>query len=860
MYSKLAVSLLLVLLVLGLLIINKKQALSPEVPQAPVSMNPQQWPALPYTITPDPALEKRVADILAKMRVEEKVGQLIQPEIKYVTPEEVKTYHLGSILNGGGTAPNNDKFSPVSDWVAMADAYYEASMDISDGGVAIPVIWGSDAVHGHNNVVGATLFPHNIGLGAAHDVDLIRRIGEATAKEVAVTGVDWTFAPTVAIARDDRWGRTYESYSEHPDIVKQYAGAMIEGLQGDKNKTQWLDDQAVVATAKHFLGDGGTHRGLDRGDTRVTEEQLIRIHAPGFIAALEAGVQTVMASFNSWNGVKMHGHRYLLTDILKNRLGFDGFVVGDWSGHRFIPGCTVESCPQAINAGLDMFMVPSDWKPLYKNTLSQVRSGKISMARLDDAVTRILRVKMRAGLFDGKKVSSRALAGQAGIMGADDHRALAREAVRKSLVLLKNNRALLPLKRSQHVLVAGSGANNIMQQNGGWTLSWQGTGNKPEDFPGATSIFEGIERVVSQGGGEAVLSEQGLFDSNTFKGVKKPDVAIVVYGEQPYAEWHGDIAGIEYQSDSKEDLVLLKNLKLQGIPVVSIFISGRPLWMNKELNASDAFVAVWLPGSQGEGVADVIFANNEGLVNYDFQGKLSFSWPKFVHQTVINYRDENYDPLFAYAYGLSYRDTVFLADNLPENSATYTAGKLEDVWVMVSRPMAPWHLYLKDNHNTKVEMVSNRADIGDKKNLSVASIDKLSQEDARKISWRGFDFGEILLEAGKPQDLTPYANESSALSFDVRIDKKNTQPVIISMFCGAACSGSVAIDDALSTLTVGDWFQLSIDLQCFTGQGVDFARVKSAFSMATEGQLGLSLANVRIVAGMAKQATVQCQG
>ena len=476
-------------------------------------------------------------------------------------------------------------------------------MDTSQGGAGVPVIWGTDAVHGHNNVAGATLFPHNIGLGATRDPELIQRIGEATALEVAATGIDWTFAPTLAVVRDDRWGRTYEGYSEDPEIVRQYAGRMITGLQGSAASPDFLSTFHVVATAKHFIGDGGTDQGVDQGDNLSTEQQLLDIHGQGYLSALEAGVQTVMASFNSWRGEKVHGDRHLLTDVLKGRLGFDGYVIGDWNGHAQVPGCSNESCPAAINAGVDMIMVPEDWKALLTNTLEQVRSGEIEQSRIDDAVRRILRVKMRAGLFTGGRPSSRPPAGDASLVGAADHRSLAREAVRQSLVLLKNGEGLLPLQRDLNVLVAGDGADDISKQSGGWSVTWQGTEVTNEDFPGATSIFAGVREAVTAGGGSATLSPDGSFDES-------PDVAIVVFGEDPYAEYDGDLESLDFSAGHGASLELLRRLKGQGVPVVSVFLSGRPLWVNPELNASTAFVAAWLPGTEGGGIADVLFRDS----------------------------------------------------------------------------------------------------------------------------------------------------------------------------------------------------------------------------------------------------------
>ncbi len=627
--------------------------------EPPAAGSEVDWPRIASRVPVDPALEDRVDSILSRMTLEQKVGQMVQAEIQSVTPADVRDYHLGSVLNGGGSYPNRSRASSVTDWLALADAFHDASMDTSHGGAAIPVIWGTDAVHGDNNVAGATLFPHNIGLGAARDPELIQRIGEATAREVAATGIDWTFAPTVAVVRDDRWGRTYEGYSEDPEIVSQYAGRMVTGLQGSAGSSDFLSSSHVVATAKHFIGDGGTDQGIDQGDNLSSEQQLLDIHAQGYLSALEAGVQTIMASYNSWQGAKVHGSRYLLTDVLKGRLGFDGFVVGDWNGHAQVPGCSNESCPAAINAGVDMIMVPEDWKGFLANTLRQVRSGEIDQARIDDAVRRILRVKMRAGAFDGVPPSSRPLAGDATLVGAADHRNLAREAVRQSLVLLKNRGNLLPLARNLNVLVAGDGADNIGKQSGGWSVTWQGTETTNVDFPGATSIFAGIREAVTAGGGSVTLSADGSF-------AERPDVAVVVYGEDPYAEYEGDLESLNFSAQHGANLELLRRLKEQGIPIVSVLLSGRPLWVNPELNASTAFVAAWLPGTEGGGVADVLFRDSEGKVSFDFTGRLSYSWPSDPSGPSPNRGDPDYEPLFPFGFGLTYADVDTLPDDLPE--------------------------------------------------------------------------------------------------------------------------------------------------------------------------------------------------
>jgi len=570
----------------------KKEAPVAATPQTPtVEATKVQWPAIKSAIAKDPVVEARIAELLGRMTLEEKIGQLIQPEIKSVTPADIKEYHIGSVLNGGGSTPGNNKYASLEDWVKLADNFYNASVDTSNGRIGIPIMWGTDAVHGLGNVVGATLFPHNIALGAANNPELLKQIGWVTAREIAATGLDWDFSPTVAVARDDRWGRAYEAWSEDPEIVGAYAGKMIEGLQGVGGSDDVFSQEHVIATTKHFIGDGGTLNGVDRGPTQGDETFLRDIHGAGYFSGIGAGVQAVMASFTSFDGTRMHGHKYLLTDVLKGQMGFDGLVVGDWSGHGFIPGCTALNCPDALIAGLDIYMVPEpDWKELWQNLLEQAKSGVIPMSRLDDAVSRILRVKIRAGLFEKGAPSTRLLAAKANVLGAPEHRAVARQAVRESLVMLKNKNGLLPLNPNQTVLVTGDGADNIGKQAGGWSVTWQGTGNVNSDFPGATSVYDGINQVVNRAGGKTILSADGNVAG-------KPDVAIVVFGEDPYAEMQGDVGNLAYKPRDNSDLELLKKLRAQGIPVVSLFITGRPLWINKELNASDAFVTIWQPGT-----------------------------------------------------------------------------------------------------------------------------------------------------------------------------------------------------------------------------------------------------------------------
>lgn len=600
-------------------------------------VHPQEWPRPAPALPPDGRLEARIDALLARMTAAEKVGQLIQADIESITPDDLRHYPLGSVLNGGGVAPGNDKLASPGEWLKLADRFYQASTGAPDG---VPVLWGTDAVHGHNNIPGATIFPHNIGLGAARDPALLTRIGAITALEMRVTGLDWTFAPSVAVVRDARWGRTYESYGENPHLVAECGAALIEGLEGRPGTHAFLGAAHVLATAKHFIGDGDTG-GHDEGDNTMSEDELRDVDAAPYVAALAAGVQTVMASFSSWQGVKMHGNRALLTGVLKERMGFDGLVIGDWDGHAQVPGCTSVSCAPAVNAGIDVLMAPGSWRDLFVSTLAQVNSGEIPAARLEDAVRRVLRVKLRARLLDEGPPSARPFAGRFELLGSPAHRAVARRAVRESLVLLKNDHRLLPLSSRARVLVAGDGADNVRKQCGGWTIDWQG-GLPSEDIRPAESIFAGIRAAVTAAGGSAELSPGGEF-------TVRPDAAIVVFGENGYAEGAGDVPSLAY-ADEERTVALLERLRAQRIPVVAVLLSGRPLSIEAELAASDSFVAAWLPGAEGGGVADVLFRAARGAVAHDFRGRLPLSWPR----TPAARGGGPAGPLFPYGYGLSY--------------------------------------------------------------------------------------------------------------------------------------------------------------------------------------------------------------
>lgn len=780
--------------------------------EATSRVTPSLWPTTTPVFAADARLERRVADLLASMTLEEKIGQVIQPDIGSVTPDDMRRYRFGAILNGGNSAPDNDEFAPPEKWLELADAFHAASVDRSAGGAGIPSMWGTDAVHGHSNIVGATLFPHNIGLGAMRNPQLIEAIGRATAAEIRATGMEWTFAPTLTVPQDVRWGRTYEGYSEDPALVTSYAAAMVRGLQGDPEDAGFLHPPHVIATAKHFLGDGGTTDGRDQGDTQGTEAQLRDVHAAPYVPAIEAGLMSVMASYNSFNGEKLHGHHGLLTAVLKQRMGFSGFVVGDWNGHGQVRGCRPTDCPAALLAGLDMYMAPDSWRGLYDSLLSQARSGALPTQRLDDAVARILRVKVRMGLFEAGPPSRRPGAGNFETLGKAEHRQLARQAVRESLVLLKNDGGLLPLKPAQRILVSGDGAHHYAKQSGGWTLTWQGTGADNSRFPGATSIWEGIRDQVQAAGGSAELAEDGRWS-------QRPDVAVVVFGENPYAEGVGDQRNLLLRTDGAH-LDLLARLNADRIPVVAVFLSGRPLWMNRELNASQAFVAAWLPGSEGGGVADVLLRRPDGSIAHDFKGRLSFSWPRQAAQSGVRQGQAGALPLFPVGYGLTYQSLTEL-DQLAEESGVQQQDAPATT-LFDGRGPAPW------------TVAANGP-------LQIARVDRLRQEDSLRLTWQEGG-GALIFEHARGADFSRETNADMLLVLTLRVDAAPAGGVSAAVTCvDAACSANLPLESDLRTLPPGQWQRLGIPLKCFAGAGVDMSRRLAQVELRSEGSAGLTL-------------------
>ena len=572
-----------------------------------------------------------VESLMGQMTLDEKLGQMTQVDRQFLNDiSDISRYGLGSLLSGGGSTPGTNE--PKA-WAEMYDGYQREALKTR---LQIPLIYGIDAVHGHNNVVGATIFPHNIGLGATRDPDLVEAVAKATALEVAATGIDWDFAPCLAVPDDYRWGRTYEGYSEDTDLVSQLGAAAIRGYQSSD-----LDNpNRVLACAKHFIGDGGVLFGtginamIDQGDLQINEEKLRKVHLPPFKKAIDEGVATFMAAYNSWNDLRCHANKYLLTDLLKDELGFKGFVVSDWAAIENIPGDYKSDIITSINAGIDMVMVPGavrDGKESFQNFLKlfkeSVEEGSIPMERVDDAVRRILLIKKQSGLFE-RPFSDQSLLSH---VGSKDHREVAREAVRKSMVLLKNKNNILPIPKSgKTIIVAGKGADDVGMQSGGWTISWQGGMGQTTN---GTTILDAIKSAVDPG-----TVVEYTPDGTSFTG----DLAVVVIGEKPYAEMIGDRKDLKLDN---EDLEVIKRFTDNDIPVVVVLLSGRPMIVTDEIGKWDGFIAAWLPGTEGTGVADVLFGD------YKPTGKLSFSWPKSMNQFPI---DPNDDHLFSFGFGLTY--------------------------------------------------------------------------------------------------------------------------------------------------------------------------------------------------------------
>lgn len=572
--------------------------------------------------------EERAKDLLGYMSLDEKIGQMTQAARDYVTnTSDITDRALGSLLSGGGSTPSINR---VENWADMYDGYQQAALKTR---LAIPLIYGIDAVHGNNNLAGAVIFPHNIGLGATRNPALVEEIARITALETAATGIDWTFAPCVAIPQDERWGRTYEGFGEDTALVSELGVAAIRGYQGaTAGQLQTLGDSpsAILACAKHYIGDGGTTMGVDQGNTEVTEEELRAIYLPPYQEAIKAGVETIMVSFSSWNGVKMHQQGYLINDVLKKELGFKGFIVSDWAGVKQLPGTSAKQIELAINAGIDMVMVPDDWKAFMGTLKKLVQDEKVPLSRIDDAVTRILVSKFKLGLFE-KPLADRSMLGT---VGSDEHRQLARQAVQESLVVLKNNK-VLPISGSvKTIALVGSAADDIGAQCGGWTITWQGSNGA---ITAGTTIKQALEKALPPG--------VKLIHTDDATTIARADLAIVVAAEAPYAEMKGDDPRLDFPASGS---TAIATLNAKGIPVVTILLSGRPLVANTEIAGSEAFIAAWLPGTEADGIADILL----GTVKP--RGTLSYTWFDSVDAIPVNSVGPGPGVLFPYGHGLTW--------------------------------------------------------------------------------------------------------------------------------------------------------------------------------------------------------------
>jgi beta-glucosidase len=634
MRTRIASALLVGLMLLTACATPPEPVVEPTVePVGPTS--PGEEETGPIYLDPTAPVEHRVEDLLSRMTLEEKVGQMAQVSMDCIVEEDIRDRFLGSILSGGGGSPRPN--NPVS-WAEMVDGYQAYALETRLG---IPLIYGVDAVHGHNNVYGAVIFPHNIGLGAANNPELMERIGRITAREMVATGIYWNFGPVVAVPQDIRWGRTYEGYSEDPEIVSRLSAAYIRGLQNVDGERDLAAPTTVLATPKHFVGDGGTSWGtstvfqIDQGVTEVDEATLREIHLVPYVTAIENGAMSVMASFSSWQETKMHAHEYLLTSVLKGELGFEGFVVSDWAAIDQLPGTYYDQVVTSINAGIDMAMLPCSYDLFITTLMGAVENGDVPLARVDDAVRRILTVKFQLGLFE-QPFSNEALLEE---VGSEAHREVAREAVRQSLVLLRNEGDVLPLDPNvPQILVAGGGMHDVGMQCGGWTISWQGSNG---DVTPGTTIIDAIEGAVSPET-EVVYDRFGRFED--IQGTAPVGIAVV--GEDPYAEGIGDDANLALVEN---EVAMLERIRGKVDQLVVIIISGRPLIITDYWEDWDGLIAAWLPGTEAQGIADVVFGD------YPFVGRLPYTWPRSADQLPQGALDQD-QALFPLGYGLTAGD------------------------------------------------------------------------------------------------------------------------------------------------------------------------------------------------------------
>ncbi len=766
------------------------------------------------------ALETRVGDLLDRMTLAEKIGQMAQVN-----------GHEGSVSEELRAAVAGGRVGAILNEVHLPTANELQRIAVEESRLGIPLLMGRDVIHGFR-----TILPIPLGQAASFNPELARQGARMAAQEAAAAGINWSFAPMLDITRDPRWGRVAETFGEDPYLFSRFAEAMVRGLQGD----DLARPGSIAACAKHFAGYGASESGRDYNTTNIPEIELRNLHLPTFRAALDAGAATFMSSFSALNGVPASANRFLLRQVLREEWGFDGFVVSDWNGFKQVADCRQEACQLSINAGVDMLMIPDDWQEVIGDLVSLVEDGQIPMSRIDDAVTRILRVKARAGLLDPAKPSVRPDADPA-VVGCAAHREIARRAVRQSLVMLKNRGGILPLDPSLHVLVAGDGADDIGKQSGGWTLTWQGTENENGDFPGASSIYDGISAAVANAGGRATLSPDGGWS-------ERPDVAVVVFGEDPYAEGQGDRAHLSFSALYPEGLALLRKLKSEGIPVVSVFLTGRPLWVNPELNASDAFVVAWLPGSEGVGVSDVLFRTVGGEIAYDFTGRLAFSWPRSSLQATVNRNDPEYDPLFPYGFGLGAADVDTLSDELIEEDEAPSPAGDESIGILTGRVVPPFEFYIGDSQAWKVP-VRGRSSRSPTGAVTVTNVDHYSQEDARRISWDGSGGAQVYFQRSAGQDLSSHASRGARLRCKLRVDVRPQGRVELRMDSGYPQSASIDITDMLHELPLGSWEDVAFEMSAFADGTDNLCSVDTPWLIWTDGLLGLSVSNLRIDPG-----------
>lgn len=604
-------------------------------------------------------IEERIDALMAQMTLEEKIGQMVQPEQDDIGLAEIKRYAVGSVLSGGGSAPASG--NSAEDWQNNVNDMKQAALESRLG---IPLLYGVDAVHGHNNVDDATIYPHNVGLGCANDEELMKRIGEAVAEEVRATGIQWTFAPTLANPQNELWGRTYEGFGEDAELVTKLSSAFIKGVQGELGSEDFLSGQHVLATAKHYIGEGYTVDGINQGDVQMNDEEfetlLDETLLEPYKEAIDAGVRTVMVSLNSVNGLKCHENKYLITDVLKGELGFTGLVIGDYNGVQQIYAASYkEQIVNAVNSGLDILMEPYSWREVIKHLKESVRDGSISQERIDDAVRRILRVKFEAGLFE-EEIASEEESKLMAEFGSDEHREIAREAVRKSMVLLKNDKvgkktAMEVLAGSKNILVVGSKADDIGTQCGGWTISWQGSIG---DTIKGTTILEGLQNAAG---------DRNITHNTDGSITGDEDAIIVVVGEKPYAETEGDrsTSSLTITDDDKTMISDMKKsiskARKKGVPVIMLLLTGRPVTIADYVDQFDAIVEAWLPGTEGDGVADVLIGN------YDFTGTLTYTWPWYASDIDDKFDESNADSvLFANGTGFTKSGVSIKTENSAE--------------------------------------------------------------------------------------------------------------------------------------------------------------------------------------------------